>query len=149
MNEEVRDRSLIEDVEPGYAQAIGAAVFAFALLEAEALRGCEILQPGILGELDDRTAGRVADTLLSLCRTKAGKADDLIEAAKRFQALVRSRNNLLHAKPGRIGDGAPRLLRDGDAWSEGEMKAIAATFADCAASLTEALARSELLPPIR
>lgn len=58
-----------------------------------------------------------------------------IAAARRFQALVRSRNNLLHSKPDTGPDGHQRLLRDGDAWSRGEIEAIALAFDDCAAAL--------------
>jgi hypothetical protein len=56
-------------------------------------------------------------------------------AARRFQSLVRSRNNLLHSKPGFAPDGSARLLRDGDAWSPAEIAAIAIAFDACAAEI--------------
>lgn len=132
--------SLITDLEPDYARAVGVAVFAFAMLEASAVRGCEALRPGIMAELEDRTAGRIADTLLSLCRQHDADAGKLADAASRFTMLVRSRNNLLHAQPGRGADGAPRLLRTGDAWNTAEITAIAGAFADCAQAMSAALA---------
>lgn len=92
---------------------------------------CERLRPGILEELDDRTAGRVADTLVGLVRDRP----PLLAAAVRFRALVRSRNNLLHARPGFDDHGVARLFRDGDAWSIGEIQAIARAFADCASDM--------------
>ncbi|MGE0178263.1 MAG: hypothetical protein AB7O91_00410 [Sphingomonas sp.] len=86
--------------------------------------------------LEDRTAGRVADKLLSLVLRAKPEEPGRIAAARRFQALVRSRNNLLHSKPGSGSDGQPRLLHDDDAWSIGEIEKIAAAFDDCAAALS-------------
>ena len=73
--------------------------------------------------------------MLSLCLKEDSPKAARIAAARRFQALVRSRNNLLHSKPGMLVGKFPRLLRDGDAWSQGEIEAIAEAFADCAAML--------------
>lgn len=117
---------------------MGRAVWAFAALEAVAIRLCERLRPSSLDLLEERTAGRVADTLLSLTLREESPKAARIAAARRFQALVRSRNNLLHSKPGAAPDGRARLLRDGDAWSTGEIAAIAAAFEDCAAALEAA-----------
>ena len=115
---------------------MGRAVWAFAALEAAAVRLCERLQPGSLDLLEERTAGRVADTLLSLALHEDSPRSARIAAVRRFQALVRSRNNLLHSKPGQAPDGYQRLLRDGDGWSIGEIEAIAMAFDDCAADLS-------------
>ncbi len=114
---------------------MGRAVWAFAALEAVAIRLCERLQPASLDLLEERTAGRVADKLLSLTLHEDSPKAARIAAARRFQALVRSRNNLLHSKPGLLTGEFPRLLRDGDAWSRGEIEGIALAFADCAARL--------------
>lgn len=73
--------------------------------------------------------------MLSLTLKEDAPKAARIAAARRFQALVRSRNNLLHSKPGLLAGEFPRLLRDGDAWSQTEIEAIAAAFADCAALL--------------
>ena len=77
-------------------------MWAFAALEAAAIRLAERLQPGSLDLLEERTAGRVADKLLSLCLKEDSPKAARIAAARRFQALVRSRNNLLHSKPGKL-----------------------------------------------
>lgn len=77
----------------------------------------------------------MADTLLSLTLHEDSPKAARISAARRFQALVRSRNNLLHSKPDRAPDGRQRLLRDGDAWSQAEIEAIGLAFDDCAAAL--------------
>lgn len=114
---------------------MGRAVFAFAALEAAAIRLCERLEPGALDQLEERTAGRVADKLLSLTLRAKPKQERRIAAARRFQALVRSRNNLLHSKPGTGVGGHAVLMRDGDGWSIREIEAIAAAFDDCAEAL--------------
>ena len=77
----------------------------------------------------------MADKLLSLTLREDSPKAARIAAARRFQSLVRSRNNLLHSKPGTAPDGRPRLLRNGDAWSQGEVETIAEAFRDCAAQL--------------
>jgi hypothetical protein len=120
-------------VDPEYTAALGLAVYAFALLEWNAVWCCEKLKPGIIDDLDDRTAGRVADTLLSLVKHLPGSWDqsDLLAQATRFQALTRTRNNLLHARPGTSSDGNHRLFRDGDQWTLDEIKAVADAFCDC------------------
>lgn len=85
--------------------------------------------------LEERTAGRVADKLLSLTLKEESPKSARIAAARRFQALVRSRNNLLHSKTGAGPDGHQQLLRDGDAWSRTEIEAIADAFEACVALL--------------
>lgn len=104
-------------------------------MEAAAIRLCDRLQPGAIELLEERTAGRVADKLLSLTLREDSPLAARIASARRFQALVRSRNNLLHSKP-RIGaDGNPGLMHDGDGWSIREIEAIAQAFDDCAEAL--------------
>jgi hypothetical protein len=91
-----------------------------------------------MDQLEERTAGRVADKLLSLTLHEASPKAARIAAARRFLALVRSRNNLLHSKPDTAPDGRRRLLRDGDAWSQAEVEGIAAAFEECATALPSA-----------
>ena len=77
----------------------------------------------------------MADKLLSLVLREDSPKAARIASARRFQALVRSRNNLLHSKPGTGFDGQAVLTRDGDGWTIREIEAIAAAFDDCAAAL--------------
>lgn len=77
----------------------------------------------------------MADKLLSLTLREDSPKAARIAAARRFQALVRSRNNLLHSKPGTGIDGQACLVRDGDGWTIGEIEGIAAAFDDCAGAL--------------
>ena len=77
----------------------------------------------------------MADKLLSLTLREEAPKTARISAARRFQALVRSRNNLLHSRPGTDPSGAACLMRDGDGWTIGEIDAIGAAFEDCATAL--------------
>lgn len=131
---------------PDYAAAIGTALFAFATLEWTAVRCCEKLEPGSIDALADRTAGRVADTLVHLARTLATSPAQarLAKAAGDFEFLVGTRNNLVHARPGSASDGTPALFRDGDQWLLSELTAVATAFAACHHALEQALTE---LPP--
>ena len=136
-------RSISAEQRParvGLSGRAGLAVYAFAALEATALRACEALAPGGVAALEERTAGRVADQLRWAAKHARPDDETLRAAARRFQTLVRSRNNLLHSKPGLADDGAARLLHDGDAWSPAEIAAIGAAFDACAAEIERLLA---------
>lgn len=122
---------------PDYATALGVAVYAFADLEWNAIRACESIEPGIYESLAERTAGNIADKLISLAKSLKRSADreELVAAAERFQILVRSRNNLFHSRPDVDGQGSERLFRNGDPWEIWEMEAIADKFAICSLEL--------------
>jgi len=92
-------------VEPAYAQALGQATYAFALLEWHAIRCCEALDPGYEGRMDHTTAGEVGENLEDLAH-KVGDPhvrNELTGAAGEFRRLVRVRNALAHARPRRSG----------------------------------------------
>lgn len=124
-----------------YAAAIGVAMFAFASLEWTAVRCCERIAKGSIDALADRTAGRVADTLVHLARTLPSPDAQaaLAKAAGDFEFLVGTRNNLVHARPGTASDGTPALFRDGDQWLLSELAAVAAAFTACQQALEQAL----------
>jgi hypothetical protein len=133
-------------VEPAYAASLGVALFAFAMLEAEATWCCELMQAGSLDELEDRTAGRVADTLVRLVKSlpPSKDRDRLRTASDRFQELVRVRNALFHSKP--MGLGKTNVLsRNGDGWTIGEIDNAADQFARCGEVL-DAHLHSYLVP---
>ena len=135
----MKDDRLNIPVEPAYTSALGLAVYAFAALEWNAIRCCEKLKAGSIDALMDRTAGRVADTLLSLARSipASQQHGDMEQAASDFRAFVGTRNNLLHSKPGLDQDGRQRLFRDGDQWTIREMNAVADAFEECSQRLAK------------
>lgn len=132
---------LLVPVHPDYTSAIGLAVYCFARLEWNAVWCCERIKPGSVTELEDRTAGRVADTLLHLVEGLGGSAEeqDLKNAAADFRALVGTRNNLVHAKPGTSISGEQALYRHGDQWLLSELESVADAFAVCSTRLNNAL----------
>jgi len=121
-----------------YVAALGLAVYAFATLEWRAIQCCERIAPGSIDALEDRTAGHVADTLRRLVADHVPPSAEeraLAATAADFQAFTRTRNNLVHAKPGTAADGSERLFRDGDQWTVAEMEAVADAFTACALRL--------------
>jgi hypothetical protein len=124
-------------LDPQYTSALGKAVFEFARLEWLAVQCCDRIRAGSIEELSERTAGRVADTLLHLTCELAPSpaAGALHEAALDFKAYVGTRNNLLHAKPGFNAEGHERLFRDGDQWTIEELDAVSIAFHKCGARL--------------
>lgn len=132
----------VDRLADAYAAAVGRAIYGFACLEWTAVQCCERLRPGALDELSDRTAGRIADTLIHLLgRPEAPPVTEpVLKAARDFEFLVGTRNNLVHARPGQAPDGTEALFRDGDQWTLDELDRVAATFAACERVLADALA---------
>ena len=135
------DERLRVPVHPDYTSAIGLAVYCFASLEWNAVWCCERIEPGSIDGLEDRTAGRVADTLVHLVK-RLGASDDQLElqsAATDFRNLVATRNNLVHAKPATAHDGSEGLFRHGDQWTIDELEETADAFTRCSSRLNRAL----------
>jgi hypothetical protein len=124
-----------------YASALGLAVYCFASLEWNAVWCCDRIQAGSVENLSDRTAGRVADTLVHLVGTLEHSEEQvgLSSAAADFRSLVGTRNNLVHAKPATAADGEQALYRHGDQWTLTELEAVADAFAACSLKLNQAL----------
>ena len=129
--------SEVAPTDQDYTSALGRAVFEFARLEWLAVQCCDTIKEGSVEELSERTAGRVADTLLHLARGLASSlaASELQEAAEDFRAYVGTRNNLLHAKPAFNAEGQERLFRDGDQWTLAELDAVRLAFEKCGTRL--------------
>jgi hypothetical protein len=124
-----------------YASALGLAVYCFASLEWNAVWCCERIQAGGVEDLSDRTAGRVADTLVHLFGTldQSEEQVELGSSATDFRSLVGTRNNLVHAKPGTASDGEQAHFRHGDEWTLPELEAVADAFTACGLRLNHAL----------
>jgi hypothetical protein len=137
----MKDERLKIPVLPDYASALGLAIYCFADLEWNAVWCCERLEPGSIENLEDRTAGRVADTLLHLVKRLRSSSEqtELGYAAADFRFLVGTRNNLVHAKPGKTHDGAQGLFRHGDPWTLVELEGVADAFAACSTRINNSL----------
>ncbi len=135
------DERLRVPVHPDYASALGLAVYCFANLEWNAVWCCERIEPGSIDNLADRTAGRVADTLLHLIGGLGHSVDqsNLQAAATDFRFLVGTRNNLVHSKPGTAPSGEQALFRHGDPWTIAELEGVADAFTACSVRLDQAL----------
>ena len=121
-----------------YISAVGLAVYCFARLEWHAAWCCERIEPGIIEGPEDRTAGRVADTFVALV-DKLERLDgraELQRAAVDFRNLVATRNNPVHAKPGRASDGWQGLFGHGDHWTIAELEGAADVFTNAACAYT-------------
>lgn len=64
--EPMPDERLRMPIHPDYITAVGLAAYCLAGLEWQAVWCCEGTEPGIIERLEDRTAGRVADTFVAL-----------------------------------------------------------------------------------
>ena len=137
----MKDARLRVTLDRDYAAALGLALYCFATLEWNAVWCCERIEAGSVDELEERTAGRVADTLVHLAGQLAPSEPqaDLHAAAIRFRDLVATRNNLVHAKPGTAHDGTQALFRHGDQWTAAELANIADQFTTCSNRLNQAL----------
>jgi len=135
------DERLRVSIQRDYIAAVGLAVYCFASLEWNAVWCCERIKPGSIEGLEDRTAGRVADTLVSLVKQLDTTDDqtELHKAAADFRGLVATRNNLVHAKPATAFDGSQGLFRHGDHWTIDEMEQAADAFTRCSLKLNSAL----------
>jgi transcriptional regulator with XRE-family HTH domain len=120
-------------VEPAYVSALGLAVFAFARLEWAAVWCCERIAPTSINNTLPRMAGDLADKFISLAATRPASPEqaDLCDAAVEFKDLVRTRNALLHGKPGSTDAGAQRLFRDGLPWTVEMIEDAADAFTAC------------------
>jgi hypothetical protein len=125
------------EVEPAYAQALGQATYAFALLEWQAIRCCEALSDGYAGRMHHTTAGEVGEDLQRMAHGVGDPhpRNELAGAADEFRRLVRVRNALAHARPGHDPAGRCILVNGERPWTvEGILGAVR-EFEACAGRL--------------
>ena len=128
-------------VEPAYAEAIGRATYAFALMEWSAIWCCEALDDGYAERMHHTTAGEVGEDFERMARATGDPhlRNELVGAADEFRRLVRVRNALAHGKPGHDAEGRCILVNDGRPWIlEGVLNA-AHLFETCAGRLAALL----------
>lgn len=127
--------------ETQYVAALGLTAYAFARLEWNAVWCCERIQPGIIRELSEKTAGGIAKKLISLATAllPSSNKDQLLMVANEFQELVKTRNAILHGKPGTAKDGGQRLFRNGKVWTREDFDDASDKFTACSMRLNSFL----------
>lgn len=127
----------VHQVEPAYAQALGQATYAFALLEWRAIGCCEALSPGYAGRMDHTTAGEVGEDFERLAHGVGDPhlRNELVGAAGEFRRLVRVRNALAHARPGHDAAGRCILVNGERPWLEDGILQAVHAFEACAGRL--------------
>jgi hypothetical protein len=140
MNQPMATRRL--SVDPENVCALGYAVYAFSFSEWGAVWLAETLKPkyiqtelrsrGVEG-IKKKPAGKIADDLKTIIEEASGRFPELHIRLKEFQvefkALVRQRNNLLHANPHTAKGGEQRLLHlDRSDWTIAEIDERARRF---------------------
>ncbi|QHD09780.1 hypothetical protein [Pseudomonas sp. R76] len=129
----MKDDRLRISVDNEYIKDLGLATFAFAQLEWNVVWCCECLQGNYIRKLERKTAGNIASDFIRFAKRVRGPElrAALVESGENFKILVKSRNGLLHAKPGTDKDGGQRLFRDGASWTTASLKEIADEFTEC------------------
>ncbi len=141
----MKDDRLRVPIDSVYVEALGRATYVFATLEWDAVWCCERMEPGYIRKLSRKTAGVIADDLVSLSkkRPSAQLRKDCLGPASEFKSLVEVRNGIVHGKPGTAPSGEQRLFRDGNAWTPAMINDAADSFAACS-SLLNALLYNQL-----
>ena len=117
----MKDDRLRVPIDDPYLYAIGLAVFCFAKLEWNAVWCCEKIQSDYIPTIaaQRKAAGVIAGDLVRLASTHHDPVVrvSLGAGASDFAALVRRRNDLLHATPGTARSGHQRMYRKGVEWT--------------------------------
>lgn len=131
---------LRQPISSEYSQALGEAIFTFSILEWSAIWICERIQPGVLTELDPKTAGAISKRLISLAESLDGSEGKtcLLGGASRFADLVVIRNKLVHGRPGTDNDdGLSKLFGAGRPWTVDMIRDAADEFSECSIVLND------------
>jgi hypothetical protein len=124
-------------IDDAYAEALGRAVFAFAVLEWNAIWCCEEMDSGYMGRPGHRgkirTSAEHANNLVRLVKDYVNPKipAEWLAAAEQFKRLVELRNSIFHGQPGSTPAEEQRLFRKGFAWTPRKVHNVAARFAAC------------------
>lgn len=115
----MKDDRVRVPIDDPYLQSVGLAMICFARLEWDAVWCCEKMHTGYLRTVGRKTAGQIANDLISLA---AAHPDPVVAAslgpsAEEFKRLVGRRNDLMHANPATTPNGDQRLFRKGAEWT--------------------------------
>jgi hypothetical protein len=129
------------ECDPEYIEALGRAVYNFAVLEISVVWIVEHFKPGYLGEYgaQEKTAGTLAGEFTEVTQLTKGHAAvaDLTANSESFALLKERRNKLLHANPailmidGQLSHGLHHQAQD-ILWDIGTVRQAAVDFAAAA-----------------
>ncbi|NPD69035.1 hypothetical protein HN018_13195 [Lichenicola cladoniae] len=127
-------------VDADYLAAIGMATYCFATMEWNAVYCGEKLKPGYVNDVSTKTAGVIANEILGFAPLVSGsiKQASYQAAVSELVALVKRRNDLMHANPATIGNDQ-RLVRNGIALQISDINDLADDFTACSLKLNELL----------
>ncbi len=127
-------------LDPAYANALGVALYCFALCEWNAIYCIQKHQPGYVAKNQSTMAGTVAQKLCSITSklSETPKKQKWERAAKTFCELVKTeRNHLVHAKPATNEDGEQRLFYFDFEWTIERIEDVANKFTKCSIDLSK------------
>lgn len=133
----MKDERLRVPIDDAYLHAVGLATICFARLEWNAAWCCEKMQAGYLNTVGTKTAGQIANDLVTL----AGVHPDptvvasLGPLAAEYKRLVGKRNDLVHSNLGTATNGDQRLFRKGQEWTIDLVNEAADEFASASEPL--------------
>jgi hypothetical protein len=127
-------------LDDAYAQSVGRALWAFAILEWNSAHCCEKIRAGYLNNLKNKTAGMIAADLVTFVQTQRPTVWASYEAAcNEFKTLVQLRNRIMHGRPGTAPNGDQRLFDKGVAFDVPAIDSAEAQFSMCAAQIIDML----------
>jgi hypothetical protein len=127
----------VTKLDEAYLNVLGRAVWAFAVLEWNAVWLCEYLEPGYLNKPGSkgriRSSDNIADDSISLLSNPSDTRITIgwLRAARDFKRLVKIRNSILHGQPSSTPSGEQSLFREGVFWSPTRVNDAVAQFEEC------------------
>ncbi|UMY63918.1 hypothetical protein [Pseudomonas sp. LS.1a] len=129
----MKDDRLSIPMDPGYAAALGVALYAFGRLEWDVIWCCERMEPGSITKLTELTSGVVKKRFRKLSEQIEDDAlrTSLLQAADQFDPLVDIRNDFVHGNPFTDSDGGQRVGGKNGTWTVERLEEAADEFTTC------------------
>jgi hypothetical protein len=120
--------------DPQYIEALGRAVYNFAILELNIVYIIDRLESGYATQYfsGKKTAGQLANDFDGAVKGASGHLaeTELLDLSKAFRDLKVSRDKLLHAKPVTAPGGTQQLHYPNIAWDLDSVRKAATDFAE-------------------
>lgn len=142
MQQTMKNDRLRQPLSQDYAEALGRAMYCFAVCEWNVLWCSERVSPGRLRKLlaKPHTAGEIASKFKDITRNMPRSKDRerLKQLAAKFAMLVELRNGVVHGKPCYV-PGQGNRLSAGRVLEIDDINAAADAFSECAIELNREL----------